>query len=524
MSVATIGADAMARAASPAPTAPAAGPGAMALRGLQKRYGSTVALAGIDLDLKPGEVLGIAGPNGAGKSTLVRVLAGEERADSGEIAIDGAAWSPLTSWTEVAVVHQEPQLFPNLTVAENILAGREGTSIARPKLGDADRALMEALGIGALADVPLERCTLATQQRTEIVRAVARRARLFLFDEPNSALTDQESDQLFREMRAIAAEGRMVVLITHRLTDLVAHTDRVAVIRDGRVRTILSGEALTTEAIAEELVVGSDRDAEGSGERTARSTAGPAGAQPLVEVRDWRHRAGEFENVAFAAAPGEVVALMGVEGSGARELLRSFAGLERCTGTLTVAGETGDAAIRTRTAYVPATRRDSLYSNFSVGENLLVRLGRPDIAGPTLALRRRRMRELAARFVQRFLVKTRTTVQMIRSLSGGNQQKVAIAQALAAGPRLVLLEEPTRGVDIRSKQEIYRLLREFAAEGNAVVIFCTEVLEVFEAADRVIVVSDGRLSAPLRVADYPAVEKLATAITRLERHSRQAAA
>ena len=171
-------------------------------------------------------------------------------------------------------------------------------------------------------------------------------------------------------------------------------------------------------------------------------------------------------------------------------------------------------------AYVPATRQLSLYSNFSVGENLLVRLGYPEIAGFGLMLKKRRMREMATMAVSRFLVKARSTTQEIRSLSGGNQQKVAIAQALQCAPRLLLLEEPTRGVDIHSKAEIYRLLRDYADEGNTVVIFCTEVLEVYEAADRVHVVAHGALTPSLKIADYDHVEQLATDITRLEQSGR----
>jgi ABC-type sugar transport system ATPase subunit len=171
---------------------------------------------------------------------------------------------------------------------------------------------------------------------------------------------------------------------------------------------------------------------------------------------------------------------------------------------------------------VPATRQYSLYSNFSVGENLIARLGRPEIAGVLLGLRKRRMKEIAESAVSRFLVKTRNLAQGIRSLSGGNQQKVAIAQALVCEPRLILLEEPTRGVDVQSKREIYRLLDDFAGAGNAAVIFCTEVLEVFEAADRVLVIADGRLSRSLRVRDYDHVEKLATDVSNLERHFKRA--
>ena len=213
--------------------------------------------------------------------------------------------------------------------------------------------------------------------------------------------------------------------------------------------------------------------------------------------------------------------MIGVEGSGARELLRSLAGLEKCTGSIQIGTMSGSVALDMLTAYVPATRQLSLYSNFSVGENLLVRLGYPQIAGAGYMLKMRQMKSLAKAAVSRFLVKTGTTTQPIRSLSGGNQQKVAIAQALHCAPKLLLLEEPTRGVDIHSKAEIYRLLRDYADQGNTVVIFCTEVLEVYEAADRVHVVADGAMAHSLRIADYAQVEQLATDITRLEQESRK---
>ena len=245
------------------------------LRGLHKRYGATVALAGLDLDIRPGEVLGVAGTNGAGKSTLVRIVAGEERPDSGEVIFNGRPWTPAVDWRRVAVVHQEPQLFPNLTVAENVLVGREGTSKGWPKLASADAKVMKALGIDRFADMPLADCTLATQQRAEIARAVARDAQVFLFDEPNSALTDEESDELFREIHKLAAEGRIVLLVTHRLGDLFEHAKRVAIIRDGRVRAILEGDALTEDGIAEQLVVGRD------GETNVKSSAGSIVAKAL---------------------------------------------------------------------------------------------------------------------------------------------------------------------------------------------------------------------------------------------------
>ncbi len=488
------------------------------LRGVSKRYGSTIALNGVDLDIRPGEVLGIAGPNGAGKSTLVRIIAGEERPDSGDLTFDGRPWSPATDWHAVAVVHQEPQLFPNLTVAENVMVGREGGGSGKPRLGAADAKVMDALGIGHLRGRLLADCSLATQQRTEIARAVAREAQVFLFDEPNSALTADESDELFREIHAIAAGGRIVLLVTHRLGDLVEYCKRVAIVRDGKVRTVLSGAALTEEAIARQLVT--DVAAVSAAATTRAAASGHAATGALFSVRDWSHPKA-FRGISMQGRAGEIIALMGVEGSGSRELIRSFAGLERCTGIMEIEGDRTAASLRKRTAYVPATRLLSLYSNFSVGENLLVRLGYPDIAGFGMALKVRKMRDMAQSAVKRFLIKTRTATQGIRSLSGGNQQKVAIAQALHCAPKLLLLEEPTRGVDIHSKAEIYRLLRDYADAGHTVIIFCTEVLEVYEAADIAYVVVGGALTRPLKVADYDHVETLATDITQLEQERRK---
>jgi ABC-type sugar transport system ATPase subunit len=480
------------------------------LRGLVKRYGSTVALNGLDLDIVSGEILGVAGPNGAGKSTLVRLIGGEESPTSGTLTLDGQPWSPTEQWNVVSIVHQEPQLFPNLTVAENMVAGRERGGATWPKPSDDDLQIMDAMGLGPVRDSLLGDCSLAMQQRTEIARAVARDARVFLFDEPNSALTDAESDELFREMRKLVESGRIVVLITHRLGDLVQHCARVAVVRDGRVRAILCGEDLTEESLARQLVTEGEA---GASPASSRGSAGQkAETAPMFSVRGWTG-GGAFRDIDFSADAGQIIALMGVEGSGARELLRSFAGLEPATGEIAIRGASDLRRLR---AYVPATRMLSLYSNFSVGENLLVRLGVPDIAGRLLALKKNRMATLAQTSVKRFLVKTPTTTIPIRALSGGNQQKVAIAQALNCSPVLLLLEEPTRGVDVHSKNEIYHLLRDYAASGKVVIIFCTEVPEIFEVADCAYVVAEGRLSPRLTIADYRHVEQLATDVAKLE--------
>ena len=482
------------------------------VRDLRRHFGTTRALDGLDLDARRGEVLGIAGPNGAGKSTLVRLLAGEDEPTSGSIAIDAAPWSPSIGRGRVAVVHQEPQLFPNLSLAANMMVGREPAGVRRPSLPPEDRRLLEELDIARFARQPVGKLSLAVQQRTEIARALARDADLFLFDEPNSALTEEESDELFDRMRRIAARGRIVLFVTHRLGELVAHSDRVAVIRDGRCAALLEGEGLVQDRIARELVV----EAAGVPARNARAADG--GGPPLLRVRDWRHRA--FAVDALEVRRGEVVAIMGVEGSGARQLVASLAGLHPARGTVEVCEERGLRALLAHAAYVPASRRRSLFPNRSVAANVVSRLGRGRIASGAGLLRRRRIRALAEESRSTFAVRCASVDQPITDLSGGNQQKVAIAAALARRPALLVAEEPTRGVDIGSKAEIYGLLREFAEAGKGVVLLCTEVPEVFEVADRVLVMDRGGLSAPLEVGGYTSVKELAGHVAALEEHAR----
>lgn len=471
---------------------------------LVKTYGDTVALGGLTLEAFPGEILGVAGPNGAGKSTMVKILAREASPDSGSITLDGVPWSTDTDAHRVAIVHQEPQLFPNLTVAENLLVGEEPSRWQRPKGADADADVLREVGLLPYANATIDRLPLALQQRTEIAKALAKSADVFLFDEPNSALTEVESIELFDRMHALADQGKVVILVSHRLAELATHCDRVVVIVDGRVRTELLAPEIDEERIARELVV--RRDDATAVERTRPTADTPR----LLGLKSWTHRRGRFTEVNVEVAQGEILAVVGVEGSGGRELVRSVAGFERASGQVTVGEHSGSAA-QSQVAYVTGDRSESLFDNLSVGENLFLReAGR--LTGAGGVLRRRAARRRAEESRQAFLVKTASLSTPIRSLSGGNQQKVAIASALAINPLLLALEEPTRGVDLGSKAEIYRLLRDFSDQGSAVVMYCTEDSEVFDAADRVIVLSRGRIVGSLLVAEYPDAESLAEAI------------
>jgi len=483
------------------------------VRGLLKWYGDTRALDGLDLEASPGEILGVAGPNGAGKSTLIRILAGETTADAGTIELDGEAWDTARNRDRVAVVHQEPQLCSNLTVAENLMLGREGTRAMVRRLDPAERSLLADLAILEYADRAIESVPLAIQQRVEIGRALARDARVFLFDEPNSALTQEESVDLFRRMHLLAEAGNVVILVSHRIAELAEHTDRVALILDGLCTATLEGEARTQEGIAAGLVTG---QAAREPEEQIVAQVGEDAATSL-RLRDWTHVGGEFQAIDLHVRTGEIVAIVGVEGSGARELVRSIAGFERGRGHIEIAGRSGGGAVADGTSLVSSDRQTSLFTNLSIGDNMVSRLNR-EITRRFGALRFGRMLEIAHGLRDQFRIKARSVHLPIRSLSGGNQQKVAIAAAIVRRPEVLVLEEPTRGVDIGSKREIYRLMREYASEGHAVIIYCTEVPEVFEIADLAHVVSDGLLSDTLVVVDHPDVEALARAVTRLERH------
>jgi ABC-type sugar transport system ATPase subunit len=491
------------------------------IRGLQKRYGETVALDGLDLDARPGEILGVAGPNGAGKSTMVKILAGEVDRDEGEILVDGAPWSSEFGESRVAVVHQEPQLFPNLTVGQNIVAGYEESGWRWPRPGERHHVLFEELGIAAVRDEPLGELGLAIQQRTEITRALARDARVMLFDEPNSALTPAESAEFFRLIRQLADADHVVMLISHRLTELAANSDRVAIILDGRCVRLLEGADRTAENIAETLVRGLG-DTQAAGRATAVAPVEDAG--PALELAGFTDHRRVFADVDFVLPKGRVTALIGVEGSGGRELVRACGGLRRVQGQVRVGGrEARPSRLHEHVCYVAADRASSLFSNLTVGENLVIRLDH-EISRGALGLRRRRMRTIGEGLRTSFQVKAPGIDVGIRSLSGGNQQKVAIAAAVGRRPEVLALEEPTRGIDISSKAEIYEILRAFAADGGAVLLFCTEIPEVYEVADRLQVVSDGKLSQPLDVASFADMEALAKAVASLETHATASAA
>ncbi|SHO67683.1 ribose transport system ATP-binding protein [Pseudoxanthobacter soli DSM 19599] len=480
-------------------------------KAITKRYGATRALDGLDLDLTSGEIIGIAGPNGAGKSTLMRMLAGEEKADSGEIVLMRPDGPVQDVWRRVAVVHQEPHIWPNMTVEQNLAVGREGRWFGRVAPDPAAAAaVLERLGIAQFAHYELADLSLAVQQRVEIARAMLSDADVYLFDEPNSALTEQESEALFVTMSELAADDRIVLLITHRLNDFVRSCKRVLVLRDGRINHEIRGAAISETAIAAQLTATHATHAVANPAST-RAVRSAGSSRPVLRLDRCSDRHGAFREVSLDLMPGRVVALSGVEGSGARELAQAI-------GAFRPMQDADGSRLRfaASVSYLAASRRHTVFHNMSVGENLAARLGSDVIGGRGRLLDPARIEALARRSVARYRVKTGGTDLPITALSGGNQQKVVLGAAMEQNTDIIVIEEPTRGVDISSKADIYELLRDFAAEGRSVVVFCTEVQEIFDAADEVVVLSRGAVVGRIDMDGISDIPSLADILARYE--------
>lgn len=486
----------------------------LVVEGMVKSYGSTRALRGLSLTAQPDQVIGIVGPNGAGKSTLVRILAGEETEDAGTISLGGAPLVGEMRRRLVAVVHQEPQLFPNLTVVENLMIDHRG--LARPKPTTQVAELVERMQLTPFATAPLENTSIMVWQLTEIARALLRSAEVFLFDEPNSALTKEESERLFQHMESLRAAGKIVFLVSHRLGEVAELCGEVLVVRDGTVVSTLSGDALTSDRlasllIAEEFGTGGPASDPGSQPGPAHYPPGrlsaAEGTRPALDVDVTPAPAGAVAHpsAVVQAELGVVVAVTGPEGGGGRELARMAVLHE---------GASDKQDGRGVRAYVPADRRHSLFFNMSVAANIAARLEGSQLPGHRRFTNRRVLAQAAASYIEGFTIKTEHPGASVGSLSGGNQQKVALASALAVQPALLVIEEPTRGVDVRTKLQIYEILRQFASSGGAVVMFVNELEDALGCADCLYVVNDGAVRGRIEVGRSDHLEALGVKVNR----------
>jgi len=485
-------------------SSPAPGPPRLALRGVSKRFGATQALTDVALELRAGEVHALVGENGAGKSTLVKILAGVYPPDSGTIHLDGEAVA-ITSPGHarnlgIAVVHQEPRLFPDLTVAENVFMGHIPTG----RLRSVDWRAMRRATVDRLRelDVRLDPgaqvrgLSMADQQLIEIVKALTLDARVLVLDEPTASLSAHEVQRLFAIVRRLRDRGVAVLFVSHRLDEVFDLCDRATVFRDGRfVATAPTGELTTADLIRH--MVGRAVELFPRGEH-------PAG-DVVLEVEDLS-RAGVFDGITFSVRAGEIVGLAGLVGAGRTEVARVLFGIDRRDrgvvrlGGLPVGFGSPAEAMRGGIAYVPEDRHlDGLVLDFPIASNVSLPIVSRLFRG--LLLRPAIERALADEYARELQVRMRNVDQLVAALSGGNQQKVVLAKWLATKPRVLILDEPTRGIDIGAKVEVHRIVSELAASGLAIILISSDLPEVLAMSDRILVLHEGRLTAEIARTD-----------------------
>jgi rhamnose transport system ATP-binding protein len=514
-------------AASPQPSGDRSEPDAagrsdavLSLRNAAKSFGAVQAVTDASLELYPGEAHALVGENGAGKSTVVKMLAGVHQPDSGQLLVDGRpVWltGPAAAREAgIAVIYQEPILFPDLTVAENIYMGRQplrsGRRIDRRAMRAEVSALFGRLGVRMDPDRICRGLSIADQQLVEIAKALSLEARIIVMDEPTAALSAVEVSRLFTIVSTLRAAGSAVLFISHRLEEVFELCQRVTVMRDGR--KVLGRElaGLTPDDLVRAMV-GRDLSARLSG-------GGGKAGEPVLQVERLT-REGVFIDISLTVRAGEVVALAGLVGAGRSEVARAIFGIDRYdAGTVSIRGRalrkaSPTSAMAAGLGFVPEDRRQQgLVMDMSIQENVaLASLSRIGRAGLVTAGSERRF---AADWVARLQVKYGRLADPVSRLSGGNQQKVVLARWLGREPTVLIVDEPTRGIDIATKAEVHALLGELAASGVAVLVISSELPEVLRLGDRILVLREGRLAAEFDRADATEENLMAAATGQLQ--------
>jgi ribose transport system ATP-binding protein len=490
----------------------------MLLSGINKNYDGVAALTGVSLDIRPGEVHALLGENGAGKSTLMGVASGTTDPDGGTITVRGEIIDRLTPAlaTElgVAIVHQHPAVLPDMTVAENIrvavplrfLTGEEGS------VDDAIRAMLSDIGSTAHLDDRVGSLSVAQKHLLELAKAFVVNPSILILDEPTAPLGQASVDLLFERVRRAALRGTAVVYITHRLAEVRVLASRVTVLRDGKLRGTAAVDDVTDDELLA-LIVGRQLDSTFPPKLTTGADDGP-----LLVVNGLTGQG--FSDVSFAAGRGEVVGVSGIVGNGQSALLRALAGLEPFTGEANI-GELslGSKALRRHAAYLPADRhREGLMMTLSVRENAAVSALPHFRRGPLLS--RRQEVDEVQRELTSLAVRTPSREATVSALSGGNQQKVVLARALLSKPSILVADEPTQGVDVGARAEIYRILREVSEGGVPVVVASSDAKELEGLCDRVIVMSRGAVVETL-TGDDISEQRLINAAVRATGHTRE---
>jgi monosaccharide-transporting ATPase len=483
-------------------------------RGIDKRFGAVAVLEGVNLHLRAGEVHAVMGQNGAGKSTLIKILTGVIAAEAGTLSLDGAPIAPETPLAAqrlgISTVYQEVNLCPNLTVAENIFAGRyprRGWSglkaIDGPRMVRETRALLGRLHLDIDPARTLGHLPVAVQQLVAIARALSVQAKVLILDEPTSSLDDSEVEHLFAVLRGLRGTGLAILFVTHFLDQVYAIADRITVLRNGRfigewTPAELPAQALVAAMVGRDVALASAENVDGGAQ--ARAAPGE-GTRPRIRLRGFGAER-RLHPLDLDLHAGEVVGVAGLLGSGRTELARMMFGLDLAdSGTLQVEGRTirlthPAQAVRLGLAFCPEERKaDGIVGELSVRENIVLALQAR--AGLWPCIRPARQRELAGHYIDLLGIRAADSDMPIALLSGGNQQKALLARWLATAPGELILDEPTRGIDVAAKQELMNEVMRLARDGMSVLFISSEIDEVLRISDRIVVMRDRRKAGEL---------------------------
>jgi ribose transport system ATP-binding protein len=487
----------------------------LSLRGIRKSYGPIKILHGIDLDIHPGEVVALLGENGAGKSTLSNVISGTILPSSGEMTWQGAAYAPADPKAAmdlgVGMIHQELKLLPKLTIAENIFVGRypmKYGKIDRKAMEDRARGGLQRLGLDIAPDRLVEGLSTGRQQLIEIAKALTLNARLLILDEPTAALGGEETQLLFDQIRRLTADGVGIIYISHRLEEIRQIADRIVVMRDGAKVQEFDDAKVPVRSIVEAMV--------GRSLERMFPTVPTPDPQVVLEVSDLSSAYKTFRDVSFSVHKGEVFGIAGLMGAGRTELVRAITGADPISkgevrlDDRIVTPRTPSEAIRNGIVLVPEDRKlHGVVLDHAIDENI----GYPNLAEIAKGgwISSRKVAGFAADYIVKLGVKGRGR-QRARELSGGNQQKVVLAKWLARKPRVVVLDEPTRGIDVGARSSIYDLIMDLAREGVAVIVVSSDLEEVLGVSNRIMVMAQGRQAGILdrKDANDVSIMELAT--------------
>lgn len=474
----------------------------LTLRDVSKRFGATAALSSVGIDLYPGEVHTLVGENGAGKSTLIKVITGLHQPDSGEICIHGLP-TQLSSTSEaqrlgIAAIYQEPMIFPDLTVAENIFISHRnrGRTVNWRRMYAEAAEILASLDMAIDPRIPASQLTVGGQQAVEIAKAISLDVRVLIMDEPTASLSAHEVERLFEQVERLRERGVAVLFISHRLDEVFRISDRITVFRDGQHILTRPANEVTQDELVREMV---GRDVEEFFGRQPQPT-GTESAPPTVALKVENLSVdGAFEDVGFEVEAGEILGFAGLVGAGRTDVALAIFGITPADrGTITVFGK--EASIRRPTdaldqgiAYLSEDRRQL---GLSMPQSIISNITLPSLAryrSPSGLLRTAEERAVADRFREQLQIKTASLDTPVGNLSGGNQQKTMLAKWLNTEPRILILDEPTRGIDVGAKADVHHHIDELARQGMAVILISSDLPEVMAMSDRIAVMREGRL-------------------------------